>query len=248
MSLTSRHEPATSRVSSHETLAQRGLRVRSTREQASAWGLAEVLALLGILTVLLAEFTAALTQAPARNLHLLLVVNRFVAAHPLVATADRLAAQQLIVVLAGIFAVASCLLAWQRRWARLLAVALTLTAAELLNLALATLRPEARPFSSYGTVHQLIAHGPGQSFPSDHATAAVALGVAAWLFISTELGVSLAVGAALVGLARVAGGVHYPADVLAGATCAVGSGLLAAMALQGRGLPGRGRKTGHPDS
>ena len=216
------------------------------RDHAPARPPAELLTLLGLLTVLFAGFTAALTQAPARNLHLLLVVNRFATSHPLVATADRLAAQQLIFVLAVTFAAAGYVLARQRRWKRLLAIAVTLTAAELLNVALAAIRPEARPFSIFGAVHPLFAHRPGQSFPSDHATAAIALAVAAWLFISTELGVALAVGAALVGMARVGGGVHYPADVLAGATCALAAGLVAVLAYRSSWIPGRIRGANTP--
>src|SRR5882672_2553798 len=47
--------------------------------------------------------------------------------------------------------------------------ALTVTYA--FGLAAATLHSERRPFETH-QVHQVISHAPGQSFPSDHATAA----------------------------------------------------------------------------
>ena len=61
------------------------------------------------------------------------------------------------------------------------------------------------------------------SFPSDHSAAAFAVGFAL-LFVSRRWGIGMLVLAAAIALSRVAIGLHYPGDVLAGAAV----GLLAA--------------------
>jgi undecaprenyl-diphosphatase len=85
----------------------------------------------------------------------------------------------------------------------------------------------ARPFVAdpHG-VHLFAAHAANPGFPSDHATAAFAIAVAillrkrGWGIVALAFAIVLSVG-------RVALGVHYPSDVLAGA--ALGSA--AALAL-----------------
>lgn len=75
----------------------------------------------------------------------------------------------------------------------------------------------ARPFVAdpHG-VHLFASHAADPGFPSDHATAAFAIAVAillrkrAWGYVALVLAAVLSVG-------RVALGVHYPSDVLAGA-------------------------------
>ena len=64
------------------------------------------------------------------------------------------------------------------------------------------------------------------SFPSDHSAAAFAVGFAL-LFVSRRWGIGMLALAAAVALSRVAIGLHYPGDVLAGA----GVGLVAALAV-----------------
>ena len=61
------------------------------------------------------------------------------------------------------------------------------------------------------------------SFPSDHSAAAFAVGFAL-LFVSRKWGIGMVALAAAVAISRVAIGLHYPGDVLAG----MGVGLLAA--------------------
>jgi undecaprenyl-diphosphatase len=73
-----------------------------------------------------------------------------------------------------------------------------------------------RPFARLGEVQALAPHAGGRSFPSRH----VASGVAMATIASTAhpwLGASMACVALLLGLSRVAAGLHYPSDVLAGA-------------------------------
>jgi undecaprenyl-diphosphatase len=83
-----------------------------------------------------------------------------------------------------------------------------------------------RPFVDHPSAHLFIAHAKDPGFPSDHATAAFAIGFALVLR-HRRMGI-LALGLALVlAVGRVALGVHYPADVGAGALL----GLAAALAL-----------------
>ena len=84
----------------------------------------------------------------------------------------------------------------------------------LLGLVAAALHPEARPFTTHPQVHPLIAHHPGQAFPSDHTTAAFAIGLVVLAFLSRRVGLLLLAAAIVIGFARVYVGVHYPGDIL----------------------------------
>jgi undecaprenyl-diphosphatase len=86
-------------------------------------------------------------------------------------------------------------------------------------MAVAHTSHQVRPFQTH-QVHQLIAHDPGVSMPSDHATAAFALAFGIGAFLSWRWGVVLAVVAAAIGLGRVWVGVHYPGDVAVAAVIA----------------------------
>lgn len=97
-------------------------------------------------------------------------------------------------------------------------VALALTFA--LGLVGAALYSERRPFQAHH-VHELVAHAPGQSFPSDHATAAFGLALATFAFLSRRWGAALFVVALLIGFARVYVGIHYPGDIGGGFLAAV---------------------------
>jgi len=85
------------------------------------------------------------------------------------------------------------------------------------NYALAAAVPRPRPFVAYPhAVHLLIAHAADASFPSDHVavTAAVAF---ALMGRSRLLQGVLWAAVALIALARVFVGVHWPSDVIGGA-------------------------------
>ncbi|MBN1890626.1 MAG: phosphatase PAP2 family protein [Thermoflexales bacterium] len=73
-----------------------------------------------------------------------------------------------------------------------------------------------RPFT-YHEVNLLFYHPSDSSFPSNAATVGFSLALAVWLRRKRWGAWMLALAAAL-GLARVCGGVHYPLDVLAGAS------------------------------
>lgn len=100
----------------------------------------------------------------------------------------------------------------------------------LLGLAIAHLisgswdRP--RPYEAHADVHLFVAPSGDPSFPSDHATAAFAIAFALFLR-SRRVGWVALTMAGLVSISRIAVGVHYPSDVVAGALI----GTLAALAL-----------------
>jgi membrane-associated phospholipid phosphatase len=73
-----------------------------------------------------------------------------------------------------------------------------------------------RPFARLVEVHALASHAEGRSFPSRHVASGVAMATIAQ-HTHPLLGTSMAWVALLLGLSRVAAGLHYPSDVLAGA-------------------------------
>jgi undecaprenyl-diphosphatase len=83
-----------------------------------------------------------------------------------------------------------------------------------------------RPYIAHpAQAHLFIAPSGDPSFPSDHATAAFAIAVSL-LLRSRRIGY-LALGMAVVlAVARVAVGVHYPSDVVAGALIGTAAALL----------------------
>jgi undecaprenyl-diphosphatase len=94
----------------------------------------------------------------------------------------------------------------------------------------------ARPFVAHpGVVHLFARHAPDASFPSDHATASMAIAVAFLLRRRYFWGVLTFVFAAILDFGRVAAGFHYPTDVLGGAAI----GALAALLLWTPPLRGR---------
>jgi undecaprenyl-diphosphatase len=73
-----------------------------------------------------------------------------------------------------------------------------------------------RPFAEHPAAHVWGNRSHDPSFPSDHASAAFAIGFAVFLYDRLVGGLFLA-AAAIIGIGRVFIGAHYPADVLAGA-------------------------------
>jgi undecaprenyl-diphosphatase len=83
-----------------------------------------------------------------------------------------------------------------------------------------------RPFVAHpGSAHLFISHASDASFPSDHATAAFAIAVSI-LLRSRKAGWLALAMATVLAVARVAVGVHYPSDVIAGAALGTACALL----------------------
>lgn len=84
----------------------------------------------------------------------------------------------------------------------------------------------ARPFVAdpHG-VHLFASHAADPGFPSDHATAAFAIATAI-LLRKRGWGIAALVAATTLSIGRVALGVHYPSDVIAGAALGAAAALL----------------------
>src|SRR3989338_3076388 len=74
---------------------------------------------------------------------------------------------------------------------------------------------QPRPFLALENINLLFQHGGFDSFPSGHATFFAALATAVFLR-HRRAGAFLWICALLIGLARVASGVHFPSDIIAG--------------------------------
>jgi len=121
-----------------------------------------------------------------------------------------------LVLLAGLFVFTR---GYTRRAARRGVIGAGLSAAVALAIAqvLAALVDRQRPFvSDPGGVHLFARHVADPGFPSDHATASFAIAVAILLRSRRWGYVTLAL-ATVLSVSRVALGIHFPTDVLAGA-------------------------------
>ncbi len=114
--------------------------------------------------------------------------------------------------------------AWRRATvAAVLSAGLALAVGKVIS----ELVDRARPFvADANGVHLFSGHAADPSFPSDHVTAAFAIATAIFLR-KRGWGIFALVAAAVLSFGRVALGVHYPSDVLAGAAL----GAATAMAL-----------------
>ena len=103
------------------------------------------------------------------------------------------------------------------RWKLASASALVSAAiAMVANQAVSHLWERPRPFVDHPALtHLLSARSADPSFPSDHAAAAFAIAFAVLAF-SRRAGALFLVAATLIGLSRIALGMHYPSDVVAG--------------------------------
>ena len=83
----------------------------------------------------------------------------------------------------------------------------------------------ARPFVADPLVNVFVHHGPDRSFPSDSATAAFAIATALLVYKPRLGWVALALAVAW-GTGRIAVGMHYPTDILAGVVLGAGVSML----------------------
>ncbi|MCW2958383.1 MAG: phosphatase family protein [Solirubrobacterales bacterium] len=88
-----------------------------------------------------------------------------------------------------------------------------------------------RPFVAHHSIHDFLAHAPDAGMPSDHATAAFAIGTA--LLLSwRRIGVVVLLAAAVLAIGRVFLGVHYLSDVAVGAVLGAGTAVLVSASAQ----------------
>ncbi len=112
---------------------------------------------------------------------------------------------------------------WRRATvAAVLSAGLALAVGKLIS----ELVDRARPFvADPSGVHLFSPHAADPGFPSDHATAAFAI-AAAILLRKRSWGIVALVAAAVLSIGRVALGVHYPSDVIAGAALGAAAALV----------------------
>jgi undecaprenyl-diphosphatase len=116
------------------------------------------------------------------------------------------------------------LASWRRA---VVAAALSAGLALAIGKVVSTVVDRPRPFvADPGSLHLFAPHSADPGFPSDHATAAFAIAVAI-LLRKRGAGVVALIAASVLAVGRVAAGLHYPSDVLAGAVL----GSAAALAL-----------------
>lgn len=166
------------------------------------------------------------------NLHLLRTINGWAGHNWLLDHVMIFCASWLIYVVFAGAAGCALVLARRRQWRPLgLFAAVLVVSFALLQLA-AHVYVDKRPFTTQH-VHQLVAHGAGASFPSDHTTAATAVGLGLLLFTPfRKLGVSALLAAVLIGFARVFVGIHWPVDIAGGLlTGLIGAALVWGVAL-----------------
>lgn len=114
-----------------------------------------------------------------------------------------------------------------RSWRRtMLAAALSAGLALAVGKLISELVDRARPFVlDPSGVHLFSGHAADPGFPSDHATGAFAVALAIYLRHRRWGSVAL-VAATVLAIGRVALGVHFPSDVLAGAVLGCAAALL----------------------
>jgi len=117
------------------------------------------------------------------------------------------------------------------KWKLACASALVAAAVAMLgNQVISRIWDRPRPYETHGASDLLSAPSPDPSFPSDHAAAAFAIAFGVLAF-SRRGGLGFLAAATLIGLSRIALGMHYPSDVVAGALV----GWAAAMLVTGLG-------------
>jgi undecaprenyl-diphosphatase len=103
---------------------------------------------------------------------------------------------------------------YRKSWLDLFRVFLSAGAAAIISKILKILIHTPRPQFALEGVESLF-EKTTYAFPSDHATFFMALAVAIF-FVNRKAGLVFFVFALLVGMARIAAGVHFPVDILGG--------------------------------
>ncbi len=101
---------------------------------------------------------------------------------------------------------------------------LTFVVGLLINQLILLFVSRIRPYDA-GVTHLIIAPSSDSSFPSDHATGAIAIVAAMWLNHRSRRAMLFAVPAVLLVFSRVYVGTHYVSDVIGGAGTAVAAAI-----------------------
>ena len=133
-----------------------------------------------------------------------------------------------------------CIFARHARWAPLrraaAAAGLSAGLGLLVGKIITKFYDRPRPFVGHpGAVHLFAKHGADPGFPSDHATASMAIAAAFLLRRQYGWGLTALFFALILDFGRVAVGFHYPTDVIGGAAI----GALAALLLWWRPISAR---------
>ncbi|MBV8714853.1 MAG: phosphatase PAP2 family protein [Chloroflexi bacterium] len=147
---------------------------------------------------------------------LVIWLNEFARRHRAIGWFIGVAAERLAGVEVGLMLLLA--ISGRRRLAvRMLAVvALVYAACE----GLGRLWQRERPFERLSGVRGLLPHEPGRSFPSRHVASGLAMASIGG-GAQPRLGLLMGAVAWLLGLSRVAAGLHYPSDVAAGAVLGI---------------------------
>jgi undecaprenyl-diphosphatase len=153
------------------------------------------------------------------DVHLAETANSFAAHHDGWEDAARWFAhvsEPLFIALVIVLAAAGLLLRRPRVLAASVLAVLAAGASLVVAAVLAHVVDRPRPFVAHPQIHAFLSHAADPGFPSDHATAAFAIAVVLVLRLGLRW-LPVLVAAAALAVSRVLVGVHYPADVLAGA-------------------------------
>jgi len=153
------------------------------------------------------------------DVHLAETANSFAAHHDGWEDAARAYAhvsEPLFIVLVLLLAAAGLLLRRPRVLAASVLAVIAAGGGLVVAAVLARVVDRPRPFVAHPQIHAFLAHASDPGFPSDHATAAFAIAVVLVLWLGLRW-LPVLIAAAALCVSRVLVGVHYPADVLAGA-------------------------------
>lgn len=120
---------------------------------------------------------------------------------------------------------------WRKRWFIFAVAALSVILSRgIITEAIRFFYPQPRPFEVLG-ITSLFPENLLNSFPSGHTAFLFALGMALWFF-NRRWGTCYLILAAVVGVARVFAGVHWPVDILGGAAVGIISAFLIQLLLR----------------
>lgn len=156
------------------------------------------------------------------NKQILLTINGWAGRSNLLDAVMVASAKYLIFIVFAVGAACAGYYVYKKEWRPVMYFAISLAVAFIMLELAAMLNLDHRPFMDISTLHQLVPHAGGKSFPSDHTTASTAVALTVLYFTKfKKTGVLLLLGALLIGFARVYVGVHYPLDILGGIVAAL---------------------------